>query len=64
MSKPIGYLHMLVIDGFEATTQIYAYTKYQQQLISIRMVTATVFNENKVITIFSGMDDFVIKPVI
>ena len=55
---------MLVIEGFEATNQIYAYTKYQQQLISIRMVTATVFNENKVITIFSGMDDFVIKPVI
>ena len=55
---------MLVMGGFEATTQIYAYAKYQQKFISIRMVAASVFDENKIITIFSGMDDFVTKPVI
>ncbi|MBC7607843.1 MAG: hypothetical protein H7199_12940 [Burkholderiales bacterium] len=54
---------MLVMGGFEATTQIYASAKYPQQFISIRMVTASVFDENKIITIFSGMDDFVNKPV-
>jgi signal transduction histidine kinase/ActR/RegA family two-component response regulator len=57
-------LHMPEMDGFEATTQIQASSKYQQRSIPIIAVTASVFEQDKVKAISNGMDDFITKPVI
>ncbi len=56
--------HMPVMDGFAATRTIRELEKTTGRHVPVIALTADAFNDNRQISLASGMDDFISKPFV